>query len=704
MNQMNELNHTRVCFKKWSRKSYAVFNSLKKEIKIGALLASYSLLSPLGNAQEQADTFYMPREYDLDEVVISADLVPQTFDEQSKIVTSITAQQISASPAPGIPSLLENHSSIDVRQRGVHGVQSDLSIRGGDHNQSLILLNSNPINNPQTGHHNLNLPLDFLSLTKIEILQGPGGRIWGAGAFTGAVNFISRPNAENRIEAIAEYGQHNLLKSGLNINKVFNNSAHNLGFSYSQSDGYISNTDFQAANLLYTGLYTFESSSVLVTLGYHKKDFGAQSFYSTSYPEQHEITEGINASVNYETGKTIKFSSNTYFNLHKDRFELFREGDGYYKRKNGFFVKGNDTATFSPSQPSLFPYTGHNYHLTNSFGNRSKLIIPTPIGKFIAGAGHKIDKVFSNVLGQPSDSIKVKNAVDAYYDKAQTRATQNTFLNYLNTFGRFTISAGVLTHWNSDENLKLSWYPGIDLSFNIVPAFKIFTSVNQSLRHPTYTELYYYDGVSQGNTDLKPEKANSYEIGLTYQNEFLTLSQVGFFQQESNSIEFLSEDDTNTTVQYVARNISQFERLGIAFDGVLKTPFLPVLESFQVGYSYMEITHNTAQYDARYSLDHLKHKLNVLLSHKIIAPVTVQWHIQYQDRLGRYMEVLEDGSSRESAYPAFLLTNVYAYYQFKRAKLFLKVNNLFDVDYIDFGNIRQPGRWISGGIKLDIYY
>ena len=87
---------------------------------------------------------------------------------------------------------LQNVAGLDIRQRGVHGIQADVSLRGGTFDQVLILINGVKMADPQTGHHALNIPLNMDNIERIEILKGPAARIYGANAFAGAINIVTR--------------------------------------------------------------------------------------------------------------------------------------------------------------------------------------------------------------------------------------------------------------------------------------------------------------------------------------------------------------------------------------------------------------------------------------------------------------------------------------------------------------------------------
>ena len=102
-------------------------------------------------------------------------------------------------PVHDLQDLLKFASAVDVRQRGNNGVQADISIRGSSFDQVLILLNGIQLNDPQTGHHNLNLPVSY-DIDRIEILEGPSARLYGPNAFAGAINIITGQASSHKLQ------------------------------------------------------------------------------------------------------------------------------------------------------------------------------------------------------------------------------------------------------------------------------------------------------------------------------------------------------------------------------------------------------------------------------------------------------------------------------------------------------------------------
>jgi vitamin B12 transporter len=95
----------------------------------------------------------------LNEVEVSTSAAGDTYATAARTVTVLTAKEIQELPVNTINEVLEYVAGLDVRQRGPLDVQSDIGVRGGTFDQALVLVNGIRMNNMQTGHHNMNLPI-----------------------------------------------------------------------------------------------------------------------------------------------------------------------------------------------------------------------------------------------------------------------------------------------------------------------------------------------------------------------------------------------------------------------------------------------------------------------------------------------------------------------------------------------------------------
>ena len=93
----------------------------------------------------------------LDEVVVSTTKINLPFSKNFRTIKIISSDEILKSSANNLSDLLQQVTGIDVRRRGVGGVQGDLYIRGGGFDQTLLLIDGMKMDDAQTGHHTLNM-------------------------------------------------------------------------------------------------------------------------------------------------------------------------------------------------------------------------------------------------------------------------------------------------------------------------------------------------------------------------------------------------------------------------------------------------------------------------------------------------------------------------------------------------------------------
>jgi len=229
-----------------------------------------------------------------------------------------------------LDDLLNLIAGVDMRMRGSKGVQSDLSIRGGNFDQALILLNGVKVNNPQTGHHSLDLPVDVSMIDHIEILEGTSGQHFGINAYSGAINIITKKPEKEQAHSALKIGQFGYLKTDFDLAHTLGKLSVYNGFTYQRSTGYltkdsINNTDFYSIKDFVHLRYNDAKHPVDLQAGYQQKDFGANSFYTSKYPWQFEKTHGYFAGLSTRFGKKITWQPVLFYRLHFDEFQLFRE-------------------------------------------------------------------------------------------------------------------------------------------------------------------------------------------------------------------------------------------------------------------------------------------------------------------------------------------------------------------------------------------
>jgi len=672
-------------FEQWTRKAYSVFQSLRKVVHIGRVGFTYSMvICPLFlMAQADVDST-VHKIIDLEQVVVSAQRAPVVYEQASRMLQTYNAVEIDAQSAIDIQELLEHTPGLDMKQRGVNGVQGDLSIRGGSFDQNLILLDGINISDPQTGHHSLNLPIPFSAISQIEVLKGPGSRIFGPNAFSGAVNILPKQPDSTGISLTLMGGSHELNQQLFEFSFRPAKSAHYLAIDRLASEGYTDNTDMESRSVFYAGRWLMPHWETRLNAGFTDKAFGAQSFYTPAYPNQFEQIRTHFVTLSAEnTRGALTVKPAVYWRRHADRFELFRN-----------------------EAPSW--YTHHNYHLTDIIGAKADATLSWRAGKTSVGVELRSENIWSNVLGETmNDTLQALYDEEGYYTKSYSRVQTNAYLEHAVIYNKWAITGGVLLGWSNEQAFDWHIYPGIDVSYRLFPEVKLYGSVNTALRYPTFTDLFYTGPSNQGNPDLLPEEAMTYEGGARWTSAFFTLKGSYFYREGENIIAW-TRDMSVPDSKWMTQNFTKVKtqglelvaRLGLA--DLISCTVKPT--SLELSYTYLDQSKSAGLYESKYSLSYLRHKAVASINWACGKHISLFYQLHMQERAGSYQkyDFTINAWSEDVDYEPYALHNAKLQYQNGVWKVYASVNNLFNSDYIDFGNIEMPGRWLKLGVNYSL--
>lgn len=661
-----------ITFKRWKRKSWAAFASLGKVIRIGVISVTFSLLTIKSmpalaqSKQKSANETLLA----LEELVINTER-PTPFQPLVRVVAVIQQKDIERAAVQNIQDLLRYIQGADLRSRGSEGVQADLNILGGTFDQTLVMINGINFTDPQTGHHSLNIPVDISQIERIELLHGPGAWSDGGIAYSGAVNIITKRATKREILSTISGGDYGYFRASANLAFAHNRDNQNswrvsgqAGGSISRSDGYTKNTDFGIANI-YSNLHLSNGKGHTIELqaGYQQKEFGANSFYSISFPEQFENTRLFLSSVRYTwESERWQLSGTAYQRRHHDRFELFRnESPDWYK--------------------------SHNYHMNDIAGFNAKAAYRWgKWGSTVLGADYRYEHIYSTVLGRGIEkSVKVPGEEGIYFTKSLGREIPALYARHILQLKRWRFTAGVM---GADSKL----YTGIAAAFAINPYTEVNGWVNNSYRNPTFTDLYYKSPTQTGNSTLKPEEAIATQLGVRYTKHNIRASLSGFYRHGYNIIDWVRESGSD---QWQASNITNVTSVG-ADIYLAVTLAGSAVNRIAISYSWMDVIKESSGKHSLYATDFLRHKAALFLEHKIISKLSGRWDLSYQKRDGTYM----GAQNTEIPYKGFVITDLKLIWEEGKIRPFAEATNLFNTDYLHIGNLPQPKRWIKAGINI----
>lgn len=243
-------------------------------------------------------------------------------------------------------------------------------------------------------------------------------------------------------------------------------------------------------------------------------------------------------------------------------------------------------------------------------------------------------------------------------------------------------------------------YPGIDVSYRLGDQVKLFASYNSSLRLPSFTEMYYKLKGYAADPHLKPEEMQAIELGTQYQSATLQAKLSAYHHHGKNMIDWIMDTSQGEEARWQSINHTKINSYGIEASATTNLqqllPSQQTLKTLSVSYSYIhqdkDMERNIV---SQYALEYLKHKLVASLDLHIWSKLNSTLHFRWQDRVGTYT----DFQNQVNDYRPFALVDARLCWKEDRKYMFYaEANNLLNnKDYVDYGNVPQPGAWIVVG-------
>lgn len=671
-----------VRFKHFQNSPYAVFRSLKVQVNIGVLAVASLAFANHDSLSAQTVTTPMQPEaqYELEEVEVTGSRVPLTLGQAARMVTVLNREAIAAAPVQSVVDLLKYAVGVDVRQRGPIGAQTDISVRGGTFDQITVLLNGINIGDPQTGHNVADFPVDISEIERIEVLEGPAGRVYGTSSLVGAINIVTRQEKESSADVYAEGGSFGYARGGARFNVVSGKLNNQLSASVTRSDGYTRNQagglngDFTTLKAFYQGQYDHDQVRVNWHAGVSDKGWGSSTFYATpkwKADDQYEHTRKYFTTVQAETKGFLHFKPAVYWNRSYDRYEGYRD------------------------KPEVMRY---NYNCTDVFGLNLNSYFETVLGKTAFGAEFRNEDLISGNLGEPLNKPRPVHGTDRDYTLGLNRSNLSLHLEHNVLLSRFTFSAGFIAAKNTWNEMPFKLYPGADASYQIGKNWKLYASYNTSLRMPSFTELYYSVGGHKADKYLKPEEMQAIEGGIKYLSNGVRATLSVYHHHGKNMIDWILDRNEGEDAIWKSMNHTKLNSLGIeanvSLDFQQLLPHQQFLHSFSVAYSYIDQDKDLEpNLSSQYALEYLRHKLVAQLNLHLVDKLNMHISYRYQDRVGNCQ--LLSGETMD--YKPYSLVDARLSYDMPQYKLYVEANNLFDTKYYDYGNVPQPGFWFMAG-------
>ena len=573
----------------------------------------------------------------LDSITIKSSRIDLPFKENSRTISIITSETINESPATNLVELLQQEAGIDVRRQGIYGMQSDLYVRGGGFDQTLLLIDGIKVEDPQTGHHTLNIALPLEVIKRIEIIKGPAARIFGQNAFTGAINIVTKSNDSIKNNAGFQLGSYNQQHAAATLGTRVGTTSLMGHASVNSSEGYRYNTDFNNQNFFVKSSFNTAANPIEVLATFSERKFGGNQFYAIDAKEQYEETQSslVGVSTTLQKGN-LKLSPQLYWKRNQDMYLYIRNNPSVYR----------------------------NLHISNKIGGQINAAYSSNIG--VTGFGIDLAKVEmeSNRLGH------------------RNRWMGTLFVEHRFSFldNALDVTPGVSVGYFSD--FETNAFPGIDIGYTINEHFRVYTNAGYTYRTPTYNDLYYVGSRDEGNENLVPEEAISQELGLKYFGDKISAT-IAFFNRDSDNLIDYTKD--NEADKWKSNNLTSLNTRGVEVQ--LSAPFKlgQYNQSFNLGYTHLNEDLKAVRANfSKYIINSLNHHLTARLKSQFTKNLTHSFVYKFAERAtGESYSVVD--AQLKLLIPGLELT--------------VTANNIFNTDYVETGIVPMPKGNVLFGIR-----
>jgi iron complex outermembrane receptor protein len=503
--------------------------------------------------------------------------------------------------------LIQLDPALDLQERAPGGFQADLSIRGATFGQTLVLLNGLRINDVQTGHFNLDLPIPIEMISGMEVLKGSGSTLYGSDAIGGVVNVLTQQIDKPEFRLLGGAGNF-----GFNQEHAIGSFG---GYWWQQefaaardfSTGFIPDRDYR--NLDLSSLSTLKSrlGATILLFAYSDRPYGADQFYGP-YPSWERIkTWFYSAQQNLGDKTEASFD----FRRHTDLFVLFRD------------------------DPQLYT----NRHLEDTWQGALRRHDNLPLhGVLSYGVEGLSESINSNNLGIHS---RERGSGYVFYDLRSVR--------------RYSLSLGIREEVYGAHQVATS--PSLSGAAWLSARYKLRAAVTRAFRLPSYTELYYSDPYDLGNPNLKPESATSYEVGFdAYVKTNLHAAVTVFQRRDTNLIDYVRANPNDV---WQAENFDKLRFTGVEASAVYD---LKPNQHFSLSFSGLQGVNQSNQLlESKYAFNFPVHSGVVEWRGTVMKNVLARTRIGVVDRIGQSPYALWEASAGYTAgrfRPFFQLTNI----------------------------------------------
>jgi iron complex outermembrane receptor protein len=552
---------------------------MKKNVLIlTVVIFNLFLLNNFAFSQDttKVDLYDMDLSALMEMTVTTASKKAQSIDEAPAAVTVITKEDLMFFGVDNLGEALRLVPGMEIIQGS--DANYEISVRGfsrtgyNTSNKVLWLVDGRSAYYDGLGGFRMeSCPIAIEDIERIEVVRGSGSALYGANAYSGIVNIITKKATEDGVHGAvtARYGNLNQLNTTANVIGKSNKLSYKATLGYSNIDQ--KNNRFEGLDSAYVdslkGYGYMEGTKSLTTMMYgnmavqynlkENQSIRVAGGFSDSKADHFYLIPG--------EVKALDFFAQIDYNDEKNSFRAFYNSNPRYDYETNKFMYEHEAsnpylAALGRVEIDTFPGESQIITRTMDFEYQRNIKFSEKLSA-IAGASYRGNFIKAGTFAIDGTLPFKKQNIFAAFTQIDYKPIEK--LN-ISLGGRVDNHTTVGTNFNpkvvavykaSDKHImRAGWGTAtrnpnsFDNYLNVYYQAIRFSDLGVGL-DPVYNLGFSTPNIIfqvKGNTNLEPEKISSFELGYIFNvNEKLQLKVDAFYSETKNAIEFGSIDVTD---------------------------------------------------------------------------------------------------------------------------------------------------------------
>ncbi len=610
----------------------------------------------------------------LDEIIVSASLIPLSEDQTANAITVINYEDIKNRSVSSISDLLRDVPGLAVSRSGVLGSQTQIRIRGSEANHLLVLIDGIEANNPgQSDELNWGT-IVAADIERIEVIRGPQSSMYGSDAISGVINITTKSASKSRnLDIFSESGSFTTQNNGASIGYNDNRFNFRIGLSQINTDG---------ENISRTGAEKdgYKNKNINLKSGLKVNEKLKTSFSLRRSNGMNEYDSDNDFDGLIEDQDNVAKFVNTIFGLKAD----YLTSDRIRQHQLSISQSKSDNQDFNEGILGI---------LTSSTKDQVRFISSIFWNEF----NHRISVLAEHEKEKFSQRGFVNDyGVYGIFDpnQNQNRKTNSVAFEYrADMFDEIVIGISARQDYNSE--FKNSNTYKFETIYNFSEEVLLRGSYGTAIKNPTFTERFGYYTNFIGNPFLQPEKSTNWEIGYDqkFNNGDFALSATIFNSELENEIDGNALDPITFGYTAINKNgLSKRKGLELNIHNKLNKNLI-----INFSYTYTDST----------ELNEINEYQDEVRRPRNISSINLLW--QPNNSINLNTNIQYNGSQKDIVYPRNVKLSEYTIVNFStnlnitdKIEGYIRLENIFDESYEEVYGYEALGFGAYIGIRYKI--